>query len=151
MLGRQDYQWRHEPCLYGWKEGRAHYFVDDRTIDTIIDDKININKLTKEEMKALLKAMLEDKATNTIQYENKPSSSKEHPTMKPIKLMAPLIRNSSRQENIVLDLFGGSGSTLMACEQINRACYMMELDEKYIDVIITRRENFTGLKAVKVA
>lgn len=149
VLGRQDYQWRHEPCLYGWKPGRNHYFIDDRTQSTVIDDKINVNKLTKDEMKALLKSMLEDKKTNTIVYEDKPHSNNEHPTMKPIKLLAPLIRNSSRQEDIILDLFGGSGSTLIACEQINRSCYMMELDEKYIDVIVDRWENFTGLKAEK--
>lgn len=149
VLGRQDYQWRHEPALYGWKEGAAHYFTNDRTIPTVIDDKVNINKLTKDEMKAMLKAFLEDKATNTIVYEDKPHSSKEHPTMKPLKLLAPLIRNSSRPDDIVLDLFGGSGSTLMACEQIGRTCYMMELDEKYIDVIIERWEAFTGNKAEK--
>jgi DNA modification methylase len=71
-----------------------------------------------------------------------------HPTMKPIKVPARAIQNSSKQNDIVLDLFGGSGSTLIACEQLNRRCYMMELDPKYIDVIIERWENFTGEKAV---
>lgn len=76
--------------------------------------------------------------------------SDEHPTMKPVKLMGLLIRNSSRQGETVLDIFGGSGSTLMACEQLNRKCYTMELDPHYCDVILQRWENFTGLKAVKL-
>ena len=70
--------------------------------------------------------------------------------MKPLKLIARLVKNSSKSDEIVLDLFGGSGSTLIACEQLNRKCYMMELDPHYIDVIIERWENFTGKKAVKL-
>ena len=73
-----------------------------------------------------------------------------HPTPKPIELIAKALNNSSKQEDIILDVFGGSGSTLIACEQLNRKCYMMELDPHYIDVIIQRWENFTGEKAVKI-
>ncbi|MGN0695048.1 MAG: site-specific DNA-methyltransferase [Lentihominibacter sp.] len=119
-LGRQDYQWKHEPCLYGWKDGAAHYFVDDRTQSTVIN-------------------------------EDKPAANSEHPTMKPIKLVSRLIKNSSRQNELVLDVFGGSGSTMIACEQLNRSCYMMELDPKYCDVIINRWEKFTGQKAEKIS
>ena len=119
VLGRQDYQWKHEPCLYGWKEGAAHYFIDDRTQSTVWEF-------------------------------NKPARNGEHPTMKPVELMAKAINNSSRRENIVLDLFGGSGSTLIACEQLERRCYTMELDPKYCDVIIKRWEAFTGETAVKI-
>jgi site-specific DNA-methyltransferase (adenine-specific) len=119
VLGRQDYQWKHEPCLYGWKDGAAHYFVDDRTQSTVWEF-------------------------------NKPLRNMEHPTMKPVDLIARAINNSSRSDNIVLDIFGGSGTTLIACEQLNRKCYMMELDPKYCDVIIKRWENLTGEKAVKI-
>lgn len=119
VLGRQDYQWKHEPCLYGWKDGAAHYFVDDRTQSTVWEF-------------------------------NKPLRNIEHPTMKPVDLIARAINNSSRSDNIVLDIFGGSGTTLIACEQLNRKCYMMELDPKYCDVIIKRWENLTGEKAVKI-
>lgn len=119
VLGRQDYQWKHEPCLYGWKDGAAHYFVDDRTQTTVLD-------------------------------EDKPSRSEEHPTMKPVKLTARLIKNSTRPGESVLDGFGGSGTTLITCEQIDRVCYMVEYDPKYVDVIIKRWEQLTGGKAVLI-
>jgi DNA modification methylase len=80
----------------------------------------------------------------------KPQKSDLHPTMKPIRLIANAILNSSKENDLVLDLFGGSGSTLIACEQLNRKCYMMELEPKYIDVIIARWEKFTGRKAEKI-
>lgn len=151
VLGRQDYQWKHEPCLYGWKEGAAHYFVDDRTQCTVIEDKnLEFKKMKKEELVALLEDIYSDKISTTIINENKPSRSDEHPTMKPLKLLARSIKNSSKQGQIVLDLFGGSGSTMMTCEQLNRKCYMCELDPKYVDVIIERWENLTGEKAVKI-
>ncbi|NLW52897.1 MAG: ParB N-terminal domain-containing protein [Tissierellia bacterium] len=107
VLGRQDYHWRHEPILYGWKEGAAHYFIDDRTQDTIWE------------------------------Y-NKPRRNEEHPTMKPLELVGKAIANSSRVGETVLDLFGGSGSTLIAADQLGRSAYLMELDEKFVDVIIKR-------------
>jgi len=107
VLGRQDYHWRHEPILYGWKEGAAHYFVDDRSQDTIWE------------------------------Y-NKPRKNEEHPTMKPLELVGKAISNSSRRHETILDLFGGSGSTMIAADQLDRKAYLMELDEKFIDVIIKR-------------
>lgn len=119
VMGRQDYQWKHEPCLYGWKDGAGHNWQADRKQSTILEF-------------------------------DRPSKSDLHPTMKPVNLIAYLIRNSSKQEDIILDLFGGSGSTLMACEQLNRTCYMMEYDPRYADVIVKRWENFTGKKAVKI-
>ena len=118
-LGRQDYQWKHEPCLYGWKKGAAHYFINNRSLTTIMDFK-------------------------------KPIRNDLHPTMKPVELIAFQITNSSRENEIVLDLFGGSGTTLMACEQTKRQCRMMEYDPKYVDVIIKRWETFTGKKAIKL-
>ena len=117
VMGRQDYQWRHEPILYGWKEGAGHYFVDNRKQSTVLEF-------------------------------DKPSRNAEHPTMKPIDLLVYLIKNSSKENDIILDLFGGSGSTLIAAEQIQRTCYTMELDPKYCDVIIKRWENLTGQKAI---
>ena len=107
VLGRQDYHWRHEPILYGWKEGAAHYFVDDRSQDTIWE------------------------------Y-NKPRKNEEHPTMKPLELVGKAISNSSRRHESILDLFGGSGSTMIAADQLDRKSYLMELDEKFIDVIVKR-------------
>jgi DNA modification methylase len=138
VLGRQDYQWKHEPCLYGWKEGAAHYFVDDRTKTTVIEDNVNIAKLTKEQMKKMLTEILSDKTATTVLRADKPSKSIEHPTMKPILLIAPLIQNSSKQGWIVSDGFLGSGSTMVAAHQLNRKCYGMELDPKYCQVIVDR-------------
>lgn len=116
VMGRQDYQWRHEPILYGWKEGAGHYFIDSRNQSTVLEF-------------------------------DKPTRNAEHPTMKPIDLLVYLIKNSSKENDLILDLFGGSGSTLIAAEQTKRTCYMMELDPKYCDVIIKRWENLTNQKA----
>lgn len=151
ILGRQDYQWKHEPCLYGWKDGASHYFVDDRTQSTVIEDKtIDLKKLKKEEMLKLLQDIFSDKVSTTVIDEDKVTVNSLHPTMKPIKLLARFIKNSSKQNELILDLFGGSGSTLIACEQLNRKCYMMEYDPKYATVIIDRWEQFTGKKATRI-
>lgn len=117
VMGRQDYQWQHEPVLYGWKEGKAHYFINDRTQSTILEF-------------------------------DRPKQSTLHPTMKPIDLVAKLIKNSSKENDIILDLFGGSGSTIIATEQLNRKCYTMELDPKYCDVIVKRWETMTNREAI---
>lgn len=119
-LGRQDYQWRHEPCLYGWKDGAAHNWYSDRKQSTVLEF-------------------------------DKPSANAEHPTMKPVGLMAYLIQNSTKRGDTVLDVFGGSGSTLIACEETGRKCLSMELDPHYCDVIIARWEELTGEKAVLVS
>lgn len=149
-LGMQDYEWKHELCFYGWTNG-VHYFVDDRTQSTVYEDKIDLKKLKKDEMLKLLEEIYSDRISTTVIKENKPIRNALHPTMKPIKLLAIQIKNSSKIGDIVLDLFGGSGSTLIACEQLGRVCYMAELDEHYCDVIIKRWENFTGQKAVKIS
>ena len=116
VLGRQDYQWRHEPCLYGWKEGAAHNWYSDRKQTTILEF-------------------------------DRPTKSKEHHTMKPIALFAYQLGNSTQRGDLVLDLFGGSGTSIIASEQTGRKCYTMELDEHYCDVIITRWERLTGKQA----
>lgn len=148
-LGRQDYQWKHEPCLYGWKDGAAHYFVNTRNLATVIEDAENqdIDDMKKDELKKLLKSILGGVHETTVLDEKKPTKSELHPTMKPIPLIAKQIKNSSRTGENVLDLFGGSGSTLMACEQLGRRCFMMEYDPHYADVIIKRWEDYTGEQA----
>lgn len=117
VLGRQDYQWKHEPCLYGWKEGAGHQWHNDRKQTTVLDF-------------------------------DRPKKNAEHPTMKPVPLFDYEICNSTKEGDIVLDLFGGSGTTIMACEQDGRSGYLMELDPKYVDVIVDRWEKFTGERAV---
>jgi site-specific DNA-methyltransferase (adenine-specific) len=107
VMGRQDYQWKHEPCLYGWKEGAAHGWYSDRKQTTILEF-------------------------------DRPQRNAEHPTMKPIPLFAYQIGNSSKQGDIVADGFGGSGTTMVACHQMNRKAYLVEFDPKYCQVIIDR-------------
>ena len=116
VLGRADYHYKHEPVLYGWKEGAGHPWFGDR------------NKFS-------------------IWNVNKPMSSKLHPTMKPVELCEIPIMNSSKGSDIVLDLFGGSGTTIIACEKTGRISYIMELDPKYCDVIVKRWQEFTGKEA----
>lgn len=117
VLGRQDYHWKHEPCLYGWKDGAAHYWGNDRTQTTVLEF-------------------------------NKPARNGVHPTMKPVELFQYQIENSSKKGDTVLDLFGGSGTTMIACEKTNRVARLMELDEKYCDVIVRRWQELTGKEAV---
>ena len=149
-LGRQDYKWKHEPCLYGWKDGAGHYFIDEFNHPTVFEDKIDFDNLKKDEAIQMLKDIYNDGISTTVIHEDKPTMNDLHPTMKPLRLLARLIRNSSKENEIVLDLVGGSGSTLITCEQLNRKCYMMEYDPVYADVIIDRWETLTGKKAVKV-
>jgi len=117
VMGRQDYHWQHEPCLYGWKEGSSHSWYSDR------------------------------KQTTLLNFD-RPTASKLHPTMKPVELMSYLIKNSSKQEDIIFDSFLGSGTTIISCEILQRICYGLEFDPIYCDVIIDRWQQFTGKEAI---
>lgn len=120
VLGRNDYHWQHEPCLYGWKAGKGpHRWYSDRK-------------------------------QTTVWTFDRPSRSEEHPTMKPVELLEYLLRNSSREGDVVLDTFGGSGSTLIACQIRGRKARVVELDPRYVDVIVLRWQEFTGEKAVSL-
>jgi len=145
VMGRNDYNWRHEPILYGWKEGAAHFFCLDYSQNTVIDDQEDPDEMLKEDLVALVKDLRDMVAESAIRV-NRPTKADLHPTMKPIKLIAKMIRNSTdyTKKERVLDMFGGSGSTLMAAEQTNRVAYLCELDPKYCDVIKMRWEQFTG-------
>ena len=118
VMGRSDYHWKHEPCLYGWKEGASHLWAADRKQSTVID------------------------------FVAKPKHNNLHPTMKPVELIEYQVLNNTKGGDIVLDTFGGSGSTIIACEKLNRHARLMELDPKYCDVIINRWQDFTGQQAV---
>lgn len=136
-LGRQDYQWIHEPILYGWKEGAGHYFINDRTLSTVYEDvRLNARKMSKADLVGFIDKLFEQ--PTSVILENKPSKSADHPTIKPITLCAKLIYNSSHEGDAVLEPFGGSGSTLVAAEQLNRRCCAIELEPKYCDVIVRR-------------
>ena len=148
VLGRQDYQWRHEPILYGWKDGAAHYFTDKRNLATVIDEsgRPNPGNMSREDLEELVSVLydaVEDEPTSII-YCDKPLRNAEHPTMKPTRLIAKLIENSSKVGWIVLDPFGGSGSTLIAAEATGRKARLIELDPKFCDVIVKRYASVTG-------
>ena len=152
VLGRQDYQWRHEPILYGWKEGAGHYFINDRTQDTVLlDDLPDFQSMKKQELLAFIDQMLREyKDQTTVHFEPKPTRNDMHPTMKPVPLIGRLMNNSSRPGWMIGDFFSGSGSTLMAAEQLGRTAFCMELDEKNCDIIVKRWETYTGQKAEKL-
>jgi site-specific DNA-methyltransferase (adenine-specific) len=119
VMGRQDYQWKHEPCIYGWKEGAAHGWYSDRKQTTILEF-------------------------------DRPSRNKEHPTMKPIPLFSYQIGNSSKQGDIIADAFGGSGTTMVACHQMQRKAYLVEFDPKYCQVIIDRMKKLDESLVIKI-
>jgi len=152
VMGRSDYQWRHEPILYGWKEGAGHYFVKDRTQDTVmLEDPLDFKSMKRQELLAFVEKLFRDNQDQTsVHYENKPTRNALHPTMKPVPLIGRLMNNSSKPGWLVGDLFGGSGSTLVAAEQLGRTAYIMEMDERNVDVIVQRWEQYTGKKAVKL-
>ena len=117
VMGRQDYHWKHEPCLYGWKDGASHGWYTDR------------------------------KQTTVLEFD-RPGRSEDHPTMKPVALIAYQIGNSTAPQGLIYDSFLGSGTTLIAAEQLGRKCYGMEISPQYCDVIVQRWEKLTGEKAV---
>jgi site-specific DNA-methyltransferase (adenine-specific) len=117
VMGRQDYHWQHEPCLYGWKDGAGHLWASDRKQTTILDFE-------------------------------RPSRNESHPTMKPVALFEYQLLNNTKGGDIVLDSFGGSGTTLIAAERNGRVARLMELDPKYVDVIVKRWQDFTGRDAI---
>ena len=118
VMGRQDYQWKHEPCLYGWLAGDSHKWYSDR------------------------------KQTTVINFD-RPNRNAEHPTMKPIGLFGYQIENSSKVGDIVIDPFGGSGTTMVACEQLKRKAYIVEYDPKYCDVIVNRMRKLDPTLVIK--
>lgn len=150
-LGKSDYQHMHEPCFYGWKPGAAHRWYSDRKQASVYEDAkpADLSKMKKPELLEhcrALSSMIAGQKETVLRFD-KPTSNAEHPTMKPVKLMGYLVENSTKAGEVVLDMFGGSGSTLIACEQLSRACRTMEIDPKYCDVIIERWERLTGKTA----
>ncbi len=147
-LGRQDHQWQHEPILYGWKPGAAHYWQGGFCQGTVIDDEPALAKLDKPALIAVIQALRNARDT-TIIREPKPTANELHPTVKPLALVARQIWNSSRRGETVAELFGGSGTTLIAAEQTQRRCVATELDPKFCAVILERATR-AGLSVEKI-
>jgi DNA modification methylase len=118
VMGRQDYQWKHEPCLYGWKDGAGHLWNSDR------------------------------KQTTLLAFD-KPIRNGAHPTMKPVELFVYQLTNNTKGEDIILDTFLGSGTSIIAAQKTGRVCYGLELDPKYVDVIIQRYVDYVPDAVVK--
>lgn len=159
VLGRSDYQWQHEPILYGWKPGSAHRWYGGRKLTTMIDLNQDAMPFTrradgKYEIRIGDSVMIIDGAATieevipSVIREAKPKRSDGHPTMKPVALIERMLRNNARPGDIVLDLFGGSGSTLIAAERLGMCARLSELDPGYCDVIVARYEAYTGRAAV---
>jgi DNA modification methylase len=151
VMGRQDYQQQHEPILYGWKQGAAHSWFSGRADTTVFDDSRpkDLTKLKKSELLAFAQSLVSqmEKHETTVLREVKPNASIDHPTMKPVRLIARLIRNSTAGKGLIYDPFLGSGTTLIAAEQLGRKCYGMEISPQYCDVIVQRWEKLTGKTA----
>lgn len=124
--------------------------MNDRTQDTVIlEDEADLKGMKKQELLAFIEKIFRDfKDRTTVHFENKPSRNALHPTMKPVPLVGRLMNNSSKPGWLVGDFFGGSGTTLMAAEQLGRTAYLMESDPRNVDVIVRRWEAYTGKEAV---
>jgi len=157
VLGRKDYQRIHEPILYGWKEGSKHRWYGGRKQTTMIDLGENSPFKRLEDGRYSIQigdrlmiidgsAAIEELVPSVIN-EPKPKKSAEHPTMKPVALIERMLKHSARKGDLILDLFGGSGSTMMAAERLGMSSCLMELDPKFVDVIVKRWEDYTGRKA----
>lgn len=136
-LSFTDYKWKHEPIMYGWKDGASHNFYGALNLSTVFDKKKDIEKMSKEELKTELKRIANSIPQDII-YEKKPPRNTEHPAMKPVELLTTLIKNSTKSEDIVLDPFGGSGTTLIAAAKTGRTARLVESDPHYCDVIRRR-------------
>lgn len=158
VLGRSDYQWIHEPILYGWKKGGPHRWFGGRKKTTVeqMGDGTPFVKRADGKWELHLgggifvvegKAEIEELLTSVI-VEDKPQRNDVHPTMKPVALIERQLRNSAQSGDIVLDAFGGSGSTLMAAERLGMKARLSELSPNYVDVIIRRWQQYTGQRAI---
>lgn len=157
VLGRSDYQWRHEPILYGWKAGAAHKWYGGRTRTTVIEDqrpplRIMPDGTLQIDIGGQVIVVSGEKLSvetldQSVLRADKPARNAEHPTMKPVGLILEMLENSTKRGDLVLDPFGGSGSTLIACHGSGRTARLMELDPKFCDVIVRRWQEYTGLEA----
>jgi DNA modification methylase len=161
VLGRSDYQWRHEPILYGWKPGAAHSWYGGRAKTTVFealgspvkilpDGSVQVEIAGQTLIIAGRELTVEAVDGSVIRAE-KPARNAEHPTMKPVGLISDMLENSTQVGDLVLDVFGGSGSTLIACHKLGRMARLVELDRTYCDVIVERWQAFTGLRACLLA
>lgn len=146
VLGRQDHQWQHEPILYGWRPGAEHRWYGGFDKATVDDEEVDPRKLNKGELVELVRELRNARDTDVVR-EPRADANLEHPSPKPVALVQRHLQNSSVRGDVVLDTFGGSGTTAIAAETLGRKARLVELDPIYCDVILRRWEDFTGRKA----
>jgi len=150
VMGRGDYNWKHEPILYGWKEGAAHYYSKDFTQTTVQETtKEDLHKMKKDDLVKLAQSFIDEQVTTVIDHP-KPIINAVHPTMKPVDLITKLVRHSSKAKWNVVDPFGGGGSTLISCEDAGRKSFTMEYDPKYAQVIVQRYCEYTEVNKIEI-
>jgi DNA modification methylase len=142
VLGRQDYNWQHEPILYGWKGGAAHTWLGMFDQTTVVDDETDLRSLDKPALVRIIRELQNERRT-TVVREDRPHASADHPTTKPVALVQRQLVNSSIPGSVVYDPFGGSGSTLLAAERTGRRARLMEIDPVYVDVVRQRFADYT--------
>ena len=147
VLSRQDFNWQHEPILYGWKEGQGHYFCKDFTLTTVLDDERPIRSMSKQELIRIAESFRKNQPTTVLRH-HRPKKSDLHPTMKPVSLVQRMIEWSSQAGDIVIDFFGGSGTTLIATHKTGRKARITEMDPRFCDVIVKRWQDYTGKDAI---
>ncbi len=147
ILSRQDYHWQHEPILYGWKDDGAHPWFGGKTWSTLVEAEPALDDMTRDELLKLCQSWKQILSLSAIQAK-KPLANTDHPTMKPVYLVMRMILNSSQRDDTVLDPCAGSGTTLIACEKLQRKACLVELDPRYCDVILKRWQAFTGSPAI---
>src|ERR1700730_15506431 len=160
VLGRSDYQWQHEPILYGWKPTGSHKWYGDRKSTTIsefmlegpiiqVEPNLFSLRLGDQWFQIRGEKLTIDELETTVVKIPRPKRNEDHPTMKPVALIDKMLRNSTKKKDLVFDPFGGSGSTLISCEKLGRTAYLCELEPKFCDVIVARWEKATGKKATR--
>jgi DNA modification methylase len=143
VLSRQDYNWQHEPIIYGWKPGAAHPWFGPFNDSTVLDFATKeLDGLSKTELVNIIETA---RNTSTIIREPRPRRNSEHPTMKPIGLITQLLMNSAKANDLILDTFAGSGSTMIAAHELKMKAALVELDPVYADVICKRWQLLTGV------
>lgn len=159
VLGRSDYQWIHEPILYGWKEGAPHRWFGGRKQTTVVDAadwapfvevEPGVFQLEVGDQVFIVRGQATiEEVVPTVHLFDKPARNEQHPTMKPVELIERQLTNSARRGDVVVDFFGGSGSTLLAAERLGLAARVLELEPRFVDVIVDRWQEYTGETAYR--
>jgi DNA modification methylase len=143
VLGHSDYHYQHEDVLYGWVKGGDHHFYGDRTLSSLLDDDVDPASLKKAELLRFVQDLRAQLASSVVRVD-RPAASRDHPTRKPVRLVRRCLDNSARRPDLVLDPFVGSGSTVVAAEELGLRARALDISPGYCDVVVRRWERVTG-------